>query len=83
LTRFDFALKPEVIKVSNDNTWKYQLRFQKQAGTINIPLALRIQLPDDAHIVSSNPSGTIQDDFWLADLTLRTDLEIHLEWKMP
>ena len=82
-TSFDFALVPETIQTAGANTWVYQLRVQKQAGTINIPLALRIRLPGGAHVVSSNPSGSIQDGIWLADLTLRTDLEIQLMWQMP
>jgi hypothetical protein len=82
-TSFDFALVPDAIQTAGANTWVYQLRIQKQAGTINIPLALRIHLPKGAQVVSSNPSGMFRDGTWQADLALRTDLEIFLMWQMP
>lgn len=83
-TGFEFALPAEIILTeSSPGTWTYRLYIQKQAGTRAIPLTLQINLPSGVQFVSASLPGNFQDDVWQADLTLRTDIEITLNFTLP
>ena len=82
-TRFDFELPPGVVTAEAEGTWRYQLYVRKQAGTLKVPLMLQVRLPKGAEILSAVPEGVFQDGVWQADVTLRTDIEFTLIWRVP
>ena len=83
-TRFVFDLPAQIVLQSSPNgEWSYQLRVQKQAGTLAVPLVLRVRLPEGTEIVGAPSEGAYQDGLWQADLLLWTDLDITLIFRLP
>lgn len=72
-----FQLQPQSGQVA------YRLRVQKQPGTHNIPILVRVLLPDGA-VVGQIPSGAVMDGSVLTYQTrLRTDLFFELLFLPP
>ncbi|MBT3389055.1 MAG: hypothetical protein HN413_01445 [Chloroflexi bacterium] len=83
-TRFEFGLPAEIVlRQSTDVIWQYQLRVQKQAGTLAVPLHLQVLLPEGAEVVSTQPEGIVQNGRWQADIPLWTDIDIIVEFSVP
>ena len=81
-TDFKFNL-PTIILQTNPVTGDliYQLKVQKQAGTVAIPLTLRVHLPNGSRINSVSPSGFTQaGDNLLFNLILNTDENIRIQF---
>ena len=82
-TGFQFALPAQVVTATDENQWSYQLRVQKQPGTLATPLAIQVYLPQNAQVVSATPEGATQDNVWQAELALDTGVEIKLTFHVP
>ena len=81
-TDFQFNL-PEGILQTDPVTGAeiYQLKVQKQAGTVATPLTLRVHLPNGSRINSISPSGYSQaGDNLLFNLILNTDVNIQIQF---
>ncbi|MBC8332258.1 MAG: hypothetical protein H8E28_09785 [Anaerolineae bacterium] len=81
-TMFTFALPQNVVQKQAE-AWVYQLHIQKQPGTIANPVAIDVRLPEGARLISTEPDGIFQNGTWHADLTLRTDIDIKLVFRIP
>ncbi len=83
-TRFEFSLPAETVLVQRaDGAWVYQLRVQKQAGTLGVPLTLHVTLQNGAEFVSAQPEGIFQDGRWQSEIALWTDVDIQLVFRIP
>ena len=80
-TGFQFALSPAVIMFDEDQ-FTYQLRVQKQAGTLAVPLTVQVRLPPDAIIIQAVPEGEFAQNVWRASLALNTDADISLQFRV-
>jgi len=49
---WEYRLPPTVVERSADGTYRYGLRVQKQAGTVDVPLTVEIRLPPGAELVA-------------------------------
>lgn len=81
-TDFQFNLPAGILQtdpVSGDAI--YQLKVQKQAGTVAIPITIRVHLPQGSRINFVSPSGYTQaGDNLLFDLKLTTDVIIRIQF---
>ena len=83
-TSFQFLLPSNVITSTNSSSIKvYQLRAQKQPGTLNIPLEIRVRLPAGAKILDTNPEAKIGVDGLHFDTALWKDVVIKIVFQMP
>ena len=61
----------------------YSLRVQKQPGTLEIPLLIRIHLPNRAALISSSREAVSQGSHLLIEADLRTDFRLELVFRRP
>ncbi|MBV6396451.1 MAG: hypothetical protein HFACDABA_02049 [Anaerolineales bacterium] len=73
-TNLRFGLPAFVVVQEADGSWKYQLRVQKQPGTVAVPFVLRVQLPTGA-VVQSMPEEAVFEN---GTVVLQTDLQLDL-----
>jgi hypothetical protein len=74
-TSFDFSLPSSVIRQNTaSGVWTYRLTVQKQPGTIAIPLAITLQLPDKAELISSPAGFQREQDNWVFKTNLQRDV---------
>ncbi len=60
----------------------YELRVQKQAGTVATPITIRVHLPQGSRVASVSPGQYVQSgDSLLFDLTLTTDAAIRIQFQ--
>jgi len=81
LTRFDYQLAPQALRAEGDE-WVYRLRFQKQAGTLELPLTVAVQLPAGAQIVAAPEGGAFAAGVWTYTATLQYDVDIELRYRL-
>jgi hypothetical protein len=80
-TNFQFSLPSSVILVGSDlRTMTYEFRVQKQAGTEAIPINICVRLPAGAALVNASLPGEFGSGTWCFTTTLRTDVNIKLEF---
>jgi hypothetical protein len=81
-TDFQFNLPAGILQtdpVSGDAI--YQLKVQKQAGTVAIPITIRVHLPQGSRINFVSPTGYTQaGENLLFDLKLTTDVTIRIQF---
>ena len=83
-TSFRFDLSKAGLSVLEDgHLLLYQLKVQKQPGTIAVPLTVRVHLPDNATLSSISVESTMQGQNLLIATDLRIDQEISLIFTIP
>jgi hypothetical protein len=60
---WEYRLPPGVVQRSVEGSYEYQLRVQKQAGTIDVPLTVEIRVPAGAELLAG--SSVIETDLRL------------------
>jgi hypothetical protein len=79
-----FALPLNIFQMQpQDGLVAYRLRVQKQPGTINIPLQLRVYLAPGAAIYWVPDGATIEGNTISYQTNLRTDLEFEILFFPP
>lgn len=82
-TTLRFGLPASIVQKDADGAWMYQLRVQKQPGTIAVPFTLRIQLPAGA-VIRSMPQGAVfENGLVILETDLRVDLELTVVFTVP
>jgi hypothetical protein len=82
-TSFIFSLPQRVLDRSQDDKLiTYHLKFQKQPGTVAIPLNLKIHLPVGAKIINTATGNQIGGD-WYLNTNLEQDVKIDVTFKTP
>ncbi|MBI2855958.1 MAG: DUF4012 domain-containing protein [Chloroflexi bacterium] len=81
---FRYRLPAGVVEETGGGTWLYHLTVQKQPGTLAEVATVRINLPPGSAVVDGGPgefstSGTSVS----FDLSLSTDREVFLEFRLP
>ncbi len=83
-TRFRFDLSGAGLSTLEDgHRLIYRLKVQKQPGTLAIPLAVRIHLPNNANLISTSLDSIMQGQNLLIETDLLTDQEITLIFTIP
>ena len=83
-TNIQFRLPASIVKkLSNSGSMIYQLRIQKQPGTIAIPIIIRIHFPNSTNIQSMPIGAMLQGNNVLIKTNLREDLEIKIIFQIP
>ncbi len=83
-TTFKFALPPGVLSpLGNSDQSVYRLKVQKQAGTLAVPLTVRIHFPRQASLVSLPPGAVLQDNNVMLQTALKTDLRLEIVVRLP
>jgi hypothetical protein len=83
-TSFRFALPQTALSVqSASNEVTYHLKVQKQPGTLEDPLTIRLHLPGLATLKSAPPGIVIQSNHLLLETELRTDVEFDIVFTAP
>jgi hypothetical protein len=83
-TSFQFALPPTVLASEpGSNERVFHLLVHKQPGTVAHPLTVRLHLPAHATLISNSVGGILQNDHFLLDTDLRTDLELEVVFAVP
>lgn len=80
-TMFDYTLAPQAVRAEGTEL-VYRLRFQKQAGTLAVPLTLEVQLPAGARLVSAPRGGAFANGLWTYTPTLRQDVDVELRYRL-
>lgn len=81
-TNLRFGL-PAFVVEQTDGAWKYQLRVQKQPGTIAVPFVLRVQLPPGAVVQSMPESAVFENGTVILETDLRLDLNLEIVFVVP
>ena len=63
--------------------WSYHLKVQKQPGTLENALTIRIHLPSHATLKYAPPAMIVQNDNLLLETNLRTDVELDVVFTLP
>jgi hypothetical protein len=80
-TEFQYNLPPNVVtKNSENNSWAYHLKVQKQPGMVAQPFTLTLKLPSGARIESATISFMENDGAWTAQMDLRRDVLIEVRF---
>jgi hypothetical protein len=83
-TEFQFGLSPTTLAIEEGgNTARYSLRVQKQPGTDDVPIELKVRLPEGAEILDGSAPGEWQGDFWITNFSLKEDIEFFLHFRTP
>ncbi len=81
-TSFSFSLPSTIIQtISGKST--YHLFVQKQPGTLANPLTIRIHLPNNSTVVSSQNGAVVQDNNILYQINLQTDVDFTVVYTFP
>jgi hypothetical protein len=81
-TSFHFALPNSIIQTMNGQSI-YHLLIQKQPGTKDIPITVRVHLPNNVLINKVTPGAVIQNPNILYQSTLQTDLRLEVVFQTP
>ncbi len=82
-TEFEYSLPPHVVSGDlNNKSWTYRLKVQKQPGSVAQSLKLTLYLPDGARIKNASVPFTENAGAWVAQLDLRRDLMIEVQFGM-
>ncbi len=82
-TDFQFMLPSSILQTISPQTYLYELRVQKQPGTLANPIHICIHLPDGSTVVVASPEGDFNANTWCLNSDLRTDLTVRLEFSVP
>jgi len=83
-TNFEFILPGQIIKTQRDSSnLVYNLRIQKQPGTLAVPITIRVHLPNNTHIQSVPSGAIIQGSNILIETNLKEDREIEIVFDTP
>ncbi len=82
MTSFHFALPTNVIQTMNGQSI-YNLLIQKQPGTKEIPITVRIHLPNNVLIRKSPAGAVIQNSNILYQTNLQTDVRLEVVFQAP
>ncbi len=83
-TNFRFALPRTVLSFqSNSNELTFHLKVQKQPGTVENPLTIRVHFPKHAVLKSILPGAILQDDDLMLKTNLLTDVELDVVFTIP
>jgi hypothetical protein len=78
---YQFALPEWILEVqSGSNQFTYNLRVQKQPGTMAVPITILVTLPENAKILMIPDGAVIQEEMIVIETDLRTDLEVEIEF---
>lgn len=76
---FEYSLPLEVLSQNTENgSWSYRLRVQKQPGMVAQPFTLNLRLPAGMQIKNASIPVTENAGVWTAKLDLRRDLMIEI-----
>jgi hypothetical protein len=80
-TTFQFRLPAAIVQPgARPGDLVYQLRIQKQAGTVAVPLTVRVHLPRGSQIESASANWTQDGQNLLFSGDLRTDISLRIEF---
>jgi hypothetical protein len=83
-TSFSFALPGTVLlKTAASSEYIYHLKVQKQPGTLENSLTIRIHLPKHATLKTAPPAMVVQNANLLLETNLRTDVELDVIFTVP
>jgi len=84
-TTMQFALPASriLLKDAATHSFAYDLTVRKQPGTLAIPFALRIHLPNNAILRSASQGGTVQGNNLLFQMNLNTDVNVEVVFSSP
>jgi hypothetical protein len=78
---FEYSLPANVVTInSDDNSWVYRLKVQKQPGLVAPPFTLTLQLPNGAKINKTSVPFIENNGTWTAQLDLLRDLTIEVSF---
>jgi hypothetical protein len=81
---FQFALPADIPGVDpGSGQTTYRLKVQKQPGTSAVPITIRVHLPKNASIETSQSGAVIQDNNIMYETNLRTDIEFEVVFTSP
>ncbi len=81
-TSFDFRLPAPILQPgAQTGDLVYELKIQKQAGTVAVPVTVRVHLPHGSRIQSASRDFVQDGDNLLFDLNLRTDIHLRIEFR--
>ncbi len=82
-TEFEYTLPSDVVtKDSQNNSWTYRLKVQKQPGTVAQAFTLTLRLPIGSRIENATVPFAENDGVWMAQLDLRHDLTIEVLFRV-
>jgi hypothetical protein len=82
-TEFQYNLPPDVVtKNSENNSWTYHLKVQKQPGLLAQSFTLTLRLPSGARIENASIPFSEKAGAWTAQLDLRRDLMIEVRFSV-
>jgi hypothetical protein len=81
-TKFEYSLPTNVVTKNDNHSWTYRLKVQKQPGMIAQPFMLTLRLPSGARIENAAIPFTENDGAWTAQLDLRRDLTIEVQFSV-
>ena len=81
-TSFRFALPASLLQ-SGTNQSIYHLLVQKQAGSLAVPIIIRVHLPNRASVQSAPAGAVVQGNNILYQTELRTDVEFEIVFHVP
>lgn len=82
-TEFEYTLPANVMtENSENNSWAYRLKVQKQPGMVEQPFALTLRLPSGTKIEYATIPFIENDGVWTAQLDLRHDLLIEVRFSV-
>jgi hypothetical protein len=83
-TSFEFALPVGTLVMSEDSSqWSYRLKVQKQPGTLENALTIRIHLPSHATLKSAPLGAIVEDNNLLFETNLRTNVNLNVVFALP
>lgn len=81
-TSFDYSLPSKVVTInSEDESWIYHLKVQKQPGMLATPFNLILHLPIGLTIENATIPFVKDDGVWKAQLDLKRDLLIEVRFR--
>ena len=83
-TDLRFVLPATVVRPpSGKNGWIYNLRLQKQPGTVAIPFTLTVRLPEGASVQSMPEGATFENGLVTFSVSLRLDQDLEIIFTIP
>jgi hypothetical protein len=68
---------------NSDGSYTYSLKIKKQPGTLAVPVAVRVQLPKRATVVSQSEGGTVDGQDLVYAEKLQVDQQIDVSFRVP
>jgi hypothetical protein len=83
-TAFRFGLPPGSLSAGPAaNELVYRLRLQKQPGTGDTPVSVRIQLPPGARVISAPEGAAVQGSAVALETALSRDISLEIVFSLP